>query len=439
MQEISEGCKVNINRMIKDLINYFRNNKILQIVLIVWLVIGYIVMNQIPYDHFCHDCQAHWEYTKILVNEHRLPNPNEGWEMHQQPIYYLIASLIAPKAINYNVVHHVNCVRILSLVFGAITLIILTWFLQKFTENKFVQLLVLLFIETTPKFVFVFSTYNNDSMTTMLAIAIIALSYKIYHSWSRKLEVLLFVVALISVFTKLTILIPIFAVIFICSRNFIHDKPLSFAEKRIVITLVVPLLILTPYTIIHNYSLTGKLFPSLNFTSLPEALRIGKDRSLLRIMLPTSILDTNMWGDPIAHPYPDKSSKRNSYLAYNYTTSVYGEHDFNSPSYLVLWLMLLIHFFVYIVAITKIFESNFTKIAGSIILFAHLVHLAHNIRNPYSCNMDFRYIAWIWIAWMILYASACLERNKWYSGVLNKVFILGIVLNFYFITTVVVR
>ena len=113
----------------KKIFDFIRNNKVLQIALALWFIIGVIVLKQIPYEHFCHDCAAHWDHTKIIVNEHRLPKPGEGWEMHQQPLYYLLASLITPKALNTNISFHVNCVRVLSIVFGAITLVMFSYLL----------------------------------------------------------------------------------------------------------------------------------------------------------------------------------------------------------------------------------------------------------------------------------------------------------------------
>ena len=415
-----------------------KNRDIIQILIGCWIVITIIALNQIPYNYFAHDFDSHVEYTKILVNENRIPKPNEGWETHQQPLYYLISSHLAPEKIKSDLPTHANYVRIFSALCGAVTILLFVWLLQEITNNKFIQLLSIFFISTTPKFVFVFTTYNNDSLATMLSVAILVLSYKLYKSWNKRLGWALFVVSLAGLYTKLTILVPMIIVFAICLKELVLKKtPIRENQKKIIQVLIFSLLFLLPWVLFHNYSTTGKLFPSLNFTSVPDGLKL--ETPLIEIFSPTSLLENkpHKWDVPWVYPWPNDSSKRNDYLSYIFATSVIGEFVFKSPSINFVWALLLVHLFIYLTALRYVLLSSKTKLAGIVILMAHVLHIVWVCKTPFSCNMDYRYIFWSCLGWVVLYASVLSENIKNISNILNKLMIAGIVLNILFIMNAV--
>ena len=426
----------NKNKMI-DLLK----SKVVQVSLGLWIIIGFTVLNNIPFDRFCHDFWAHIEYTKILVNQHRLPKPGEGFETHQQPLFYLIASLIAPKALNTNLEFHVNCVRIISLLFGAFSIIVIAWLLNEVTKNKWIQLLTLLFIETTPKFVFIFSVYNNDSFVTFFSMLIAALAYKFYKENNNFYLKLLFVVSILALYSKLSSLLPILCLIVLCLFQIIKypDAKMNFksVEMKIVTALFISLLSLIPVAI-YNHKCIGVYFPSLDIKGLAYELKFKPEKTFVAIFTPISLLTDfkDKWNDPLVHPWPHAASKKNDYWAFNYLTSVYGEFDFQSPQKLILWVVLLTHLFIYIIALTKIFESGTGKLAGAVILLAHLFQIAHVIKNPFSCNMDFRFVAWLYLLWSVLYVKVLKTQNTWYSRHISNIMLLGIIFSLYFLFTV---
>lgn len=416
-------------------------NKVVQISLALWVIIGFIVLNNIPFDRFCHDFWAHIEYTKILVNQHRFPKPGEGFETHQQPLFYLIASLIAPKALNINLEFHTNCVRIVSLLFGAFSIVVIAWMLNEVTKNKWIQLFTLLFIETTPKFVFIFSVYNNDSFVTFFSILLIALTYKFYKENNNIYLKFLPIVSILAIYSKLSALLPILCLIILCLFQIIKypdaKMNLKSSEMKIIMVLLVSLLSLIPAGM-YNHKCIGVYFPSLDIKGLAYELKFKPEKTFVTIFTPISLLTDfkDKWSDPYVHPWPHIASKKNDYWAFNYLTSVFGEFDFQSPQKLILWIVLLTHLFVYIVSLTKIFETGIGKLIGALILLAHIFQIAHVIKNPFSCNMDFRFISWLYLPWSILFVKALETQNKWYSKHLGKVMILGIIASLYFLITV---
>ena len=421
-----------------NIIPLIKQDKIIQIVLIFWFSLVVYCSYHIPYDFFSHDFGAHVEYTRIIAQQYRIPSPNEGWETHQQPLFYLIASLLVPDKIESDLKTHANYVKAVSAICGAITLVVFSFLLQEILSNSVFRLLILLFITTTPKFVFLFTTYNNDSMAAMFSVLIIATSYFLHKNWSKPLKLTLLVASIAGLYTKLTVLMPMLIIISLCARNiFLKKQPLTMNEKGIIKILILSITILLPWTLFHNYPTTGKLLPSLNFTSVPEGLQISKEK-LLSVMLPTSILENegNKWLDPWVYPWPNPASKRNDYWSYVFITSVIGEFIFKSPEKLIVWLILFVHLFAYFIAVKYAFKSAFSKLALIIALSAHLGHLGWIYKTPFSCNMDYRYISWSYVSWVVLYLNA-LNINSNLTNWFYRLIIIGIVLQIYFLLNVI--
>ena len=421
-----------------NIISTLRKDKILGIALIAWFIVVIISFRQIPHEYFSHDYGAHLEYTKIISQQHRLPTPNEGWETHQQPLFYLIASLLRSDLIDTDLKTHSYYVKTVSAICGAVALIAISFLLTEISSNSIFRLLVLLFMATTPKFIFLFTTYNNDSMATMFSILVIVISYFFHKHETKNLRLILFISALAGLYTKLTVLMPVLIMILLCSRNFVLKKqPVTTAERKIIITLIASIMLMLPWSFFHSYQSTGKFFPSFSFNSVPDGLQIQKDK-LLSVTLPTSILENegSKWIEPWVHPWPNPASKRNDYWSYVFITSVIGEFIFRAPEVLIVWLILFIHLFAYFIAVKYAFKSGIGKLALLVAFLAQLGHLSWIYKTPYSCNMDYRYISWSYVSWAALFLNAMTNNDKlikWFY----KALITGIVLQVYFLLNVV--
>ncbi len=411
----------------------------------IWIVIGiwiftaysYLSHNQRPQR--CMDFWGHVEYTSILVAKGKYPQPMDGWQTYQPPLYYLINSYIAPDTFRTDNTIHIRYVEALSVIYGAISLWIIWWLLQKYVTDKTIQIIVLLFIATTPKFVFVFSSYNNDSLATLLSIAIVALAYKAYHDWSPKYALGLLAASTAGLYTKLTVFIPVFAVVIFCLKNFFEQKLLELNQKRILGILALSILLFYPWLEFHNHKLSGKYFPS-NFGGIEEqeGLHFVKGKSILSIVSPTAILELtpNKWDDPFHHVWStEASTKKNDYWTSSFINSIYGETSFKTPGPLIAWLIFWLHLFSRILGLREVFKSNINKLAGLLILIAHLGQIAFIFNTPFAPSMDYRYIAWTWLGWAFLYSSALTRNDKW-SGILKKSLIVAIVVQIYIAMTI---
>lgn len=409
------------------------NRTVLEIVIATWLVVISLYLIYTPIGANSHDFIGHVEFTKIIATQHRLPAPYEGWEGYQPPLYYFINSFFSKKSLNSDTVVHCNYVRAISVLYGAIALLLIAWVLNDFAKDNFYKLLVLLFISTTPKFAFIFSTYNNDSLSMLLAIAVAAVSYKLHRNFSKKLALVLLLVATAALYSKLSAGASILAVIIICCRKLFNFKNPSPVEIRIVSILIFSVLLLLPWAFFHNYHYLQKLFP-LNSQGLGQNVLYEKGQAI-KIVLPTAIFQNNehKWDEPWVYPSPHPASKRFDYWSYSFVNSVIGEFTYNSPSARFVWIVLLAHLFIYLLALKDVFKSNSSKLAGSVILLGHLSQIIYFLFSTTSCGMDYRYVCWTWIGWAVLYTNM-LSNNS--TKILSKVMVLIIALHIYFMMNI---
>jgi hypothetical protein len=402
---------------------------ILLVVLALWTVLALLYSLRTGDRERTHDLGQHLRYTRILAGEHRLPDPREFLPAHHPPFYYLVNGLLAPQS-----PRHVFYVRILSVVYGQITLAVLALLLRELRVRPLVQLFSLAFLATTPKFVFVFTTYNNDSMATMLSVAMMVVCLKLVKRWRWSSAALLFALSVVGIYTKLTALnvLLVCALLTGCAgyRSWI---PRTNAVRVLVLLLSCGITLL-PWLWFHNFARTHEFLP-FNSHGMHH-MRLEK--SALRVVLTPPGVTDGEWSDPYSHLAEAQGTKRGSLLAYLFTTSVFGEFKFLEPAHAIAWTLVWIHLLVYLSGLRRSLASHETRLGLAVIALGVLSVARLVVHAPWSCNMDFRYIAWTWTGWTVLYAAALQrslvtrKRACWSSG-LVWLMAVGVGMHVYFL------
>lgn len=421
-------------------------NKPLIFLATAWFVIASLYLIRTPFDYRAHDARGHIHYTRIVTQEHRIPKPYEGWETFQPPVYYLINSVIFPNTLkNSNFLIHVNAVRLISVVYGFITILLIAALLSEIKIGLVEKLQVLFFTVTTPKFVFLFSTYNNDSLATLLSILVIFLCYKLYKSWSNKKALLLFVCAVIGVYTKFSTIGCILAILFPCIIYLFKQKPQDKKIASMALILFASIISLLPWIIFHNIKYTNNPFPTNLEHRIRKSTKHGTILDTLKSIIVNPLQPKTKWQEPWALPvveqrqYIAPGTKGFDYISYFFVTSIIGENEFTKPDKKVIWGILWIHLFISILAYRYIFSSNINKLSFFVIVVGHFLHLFYISRYfvpiP-SPVMDFRMISWIWAPWTYIFASSLINKNLLMTTIQKTLLTTGILLHLYFLFTV---
>ncbi|MBI3591364.1 MAG: glycosyltransferase family 39 protein [Candidatus Melainabacteria bacterium] len=407
------------------------------VVTIIWLSIAINYCFRSPYDYRGHDIYGQLEYSEFIAKNHKLPTSNDCYQCYHPPLYYIIANLITPSILSFRD-YHINFVRGISVFYGTLVLWIILLVLEKVTTDKRAWLMTLLFIETTPAFVFIFSRYNNDSLLSLLSISALAIVFNVYFKWSQRLGILLFIVAAGCFYTKYTAVFCMLSLCLLCCKNFFLGKLLTENQFRILRILFLAFLLYSPWLVFHNYRHFKKITP-LNFESrMYEKLDFGKALNTLSTVVKIPILQSTPkeWSEPWAHSgleQAHEATKRNDFFSFSFVTSIIGECSFDKPAVIFFWALLLIHLIIVLFGLKQSFKSNLTKLALSLILLGQLTHLSFTIfmKPPvWGCTLDYRYICWSWLPWAVLYASALSDKTL-LASVLKRIFVIGITIQVY--------
>ena len=329
--------------IIKNLIN----KNLLLIALVVWLIIAISYLNRTGPEVRSTDWWGHLPYTKIIATEHRRPKPQEGWQTYNPPLYYIINSFIATSKIKTNDYTHKQSVRLASILYGIIVLIIIYWFLKQVTQDKLAQILTLLFIGTTPNYIFVFSIYNNDSLVTLFCVLLLFLCYKLNIKWSWKLAICFLIAAVAAIYTKYTALWCILTLCILNLLPILNKKLPSKNQIKIISILIFSTALLLPWLVFHNYRYSHKLFPFNDYSIFAKKITPGfiVNNAFERLKIPVLQEPKNTWDDPYIHSCEGKSTKRPNYWSIVFVHSVINEWTFLKPdveiTFLMIWIQLI--------------------------------------------------------------------------------------------------
>lgn len=426
-------------------INNLPKEKFYALVITLWLLIGSLYLSHTLFNFRAHDVNGHIACTKLLVIKGVYPNPSEGWETFQPPLFYTIASKLNGNALkNNNSTSHISLVRYLSVLCGAVFVFCMVWFLNLININNFAKLLVTLFTVTTLKFASTFTTYSNDPLAIMFSALILVFSYKLYRNWSGKDAAWLLVFSTLGLYAKSLCLGSILVVSIICLRNLLKAKDSNNSEKKILLVFLVSIALFFPWLKFHNYKHSGKYFPINIEWAMNKDLSLNKMLKSLSYVseLPFSI---SKWSEPWLYPLSKKgishpASKNKDYLSYFFVSSVIGEWILQSPSKIFIWLVLLAHLFIGIFALKtyKLSKENIVKLSLLVIVVSHIVHLVNVSRFAVPVLapvMDFRMIGYIWLPWAVLFGNLLLVKNDWQDKI-KKIMMLAIALQIYILIVV---
>lgn len=421
---------------------------ILEIVILTWTVIVLVYLVRTPVADRTHDLVGHLGYTKIVAQEKRLPSQLESTQSNNPPLYYLVNSLVAPKSLKSGGTDktvHIQYTKLLSVIYGVVTLLLIGNFLKRIAVPPLVILLILLFVGTTPEFVFVFTSYNNDSLAVLLSVALLVSLWSTYNNWSLWKMLVTLIIAICGLYVKCSMIFCLLSVILICLIKIARGVTVDKKLVKILAILLTSIVLFLPWLIFHEGSifLMGRSSGRINMSSV---LLKGIERLSTVLKIPVLQTNNKEWKKPWVYPVTKDnidsihvSSKSFDYLSYIFVTSVIGEYEFKSPGIRVIWFLLGVHLFVYAVAVSGSFSSSVTKLAFGLIVLSHITHmlsLAFYETPILGYTMDYAHIFWSLLCWTILYSSAAQSKREIVSSVFSCLLLVGTIIHLYVLMTV---
>jgi 4-amino-4-deoxy-L-arabinose transferase-like glycosyltransferase len=350
------------------------------------------------------DTDGHIEYTQFLHQTGSLPVGGQLFEGHQPPLYYAINQLLYPESVN-----HERNVRLLGVLYGALTLVLLIIFLQLLDTSVPVAAITSLIAATTPSFLYLFTSYTNDTLATLLAGASLTAAYALIRKKVAEKTVLGLAACLaLLLYTKLTGTFLIGGLL-VASLALFQQNLVSLKQLRgLCIAMVLAVFSLTPW-LYNNFVTIGSPTYS-EFAAGVDVLQHITKSPVAFVLTPPGVT-SHEWQTPYvwSGTFPHFWAKQN-FLSTLYSSSMFGSFSL-MPIVGIAWYIFWFHTLL-LARIAKRFKPT-REILFSIgsILGATLAQALFVWRWPYTCHADFRLQLWSIIPLTYVFAVTLTKHN----------------------------
>lgn len=399
-----------------QVLKYFQVTGIIAFILVGGLLIRIIYLSYTDYFIRSHDIGGHLDYIQYLTNNYSLPHPDQCWECHNQPLYYILAALISKICQFLSINNDDSIYQILqwiSLFIFMGFLVTIVRLYQKIFTQHYLFLIASILLVYSPSVIVHSVRISND----ILFYFFYALSFYFVCLWWRYEDNFHYfsasLFALLCIFTKtngIIIVVLIFSCLFI--KSIIQKKKPNL--KLIIASILTFFIIcfITFYQPIY-YPSDGSWVVRTS-VGLNNALIIeNKAYKLIYFDLQSFLMYPNI------NPWIDEGG-RQYFLNYLLKTSLFGEFsiknkvNINLAFYLSLSLLVILIYSVY--GALKTNKKETIKLIPFwlnfwLSLFA-LIYFRHSFHQVFACNQDFRLILPISISPIVFYVIALKNNSK---------------------------
>jgi len=363
------------------------------------------------------DSNGHLAYIYELFKLGKLPVRND-WQFYQPPLFHALGALWLKfnTLIGITLDRALEGIQVLTVIFSSITMIYAYKIVDKIKIGDKYKLLINSFMIFYPTFIILSGSINNDCLLVMFEFAIIYHLINWYENSNWLNTIFLALVTGLCVMTKFNGAIMALPILYIFIKKFIdsikYDKDkLPSMFKKIVVFGIISLTIGLWFQV-RGYILFDKAvvpepadFTKVSSYTIKERFVSIDFKSLLK------------------KPYCFIPGEYNIYT-YLVKSSIFGEYNFEFDSkYAIMYL--LVNFMLIILSTIYIIKYIFSKknVILNILLLTWLINIISfyifNIKYPFFCSMDYRYIVPTVLTGIILLVYGSSKSNKYISMFIN--------------------
>lgn len=375
---------------------------------------------------------GHFDYAMYIFNNWHLAD-NNYYEFAQPPLNATLQALFM-KFIslfkNYGddfVALYANC-KFLSLIYSLIILYLFYKIIKEFDLSKTLSLLFYGIMALYPGLIIMTSQYSND----LLSYVFFYLSLYLCIRWAKNHKFSTIILLALSIsfgmLTKISVGLisfivgPMMLAVLIHSIiiNKLQDKKTKTSTTimplTIILQIIVFLVIVTPIGL--SYSIRNYIVFGQGFGEISDVVKGGFFDTTLKSYTPTE----RYWSFAFSKLYDGKYDIFHDWAEYNIwvdlvKTSAFDEFQFRDfvfyPVLVFIWFYNILFYFISFIAVIyniinlviaaiknkleDIPKNIFNLSLMSIMLYilAIIAFLFFNIKYPYSCNSNYRYVAFI--------------------------------------------
>lgn len=340
---------------------------------------------------------GHAGYILTLLEGHQLPDSNMI-QLYHPPLFHILSAFIISVTQLFlketDPIRIVDAAKIISCFASCGSLYVIRSLCKELKLTKDATLITLSIIAAFPNFYLLAGRVNNDSLVIFFMLLAILYTYRWYHNQSYANLVGMALSIGLGMMTKISCgIIALFTgtVMIIVLIKQVKEKQL----KQIILQFATFAGICFPLALwypIRNYLLFQQPFSYVNQIPIDSDIFCGNYSFFERFFsLPLKQLFSPLY----ARPFDDYNV-----LIYTMKSSIFGEFYFNIPDFIPILLLIfnviLIAFSVFSMIYIIFFEKETSKeirygLGGIwVIIFSSFLYF--NIKYPFGCTMDYRYI-----------------------------------------------
>ena len=394
------GISYTVKRIKKLKINY---KDIVLIIMILGILIRAMYIIYTPITERQHDVysindQGHLGYIYTIYQTGKLPDTN-SIQFYHPPLFHLIAAgwLKVNDVFNVGLDRSIEGIQIITAIFSSLIMFVAYRIVEKIEIRNIYKILIMTVMAFHPTFIILAGSINNDVLMILLSFYIILYLIKWNDDSNIKNTIILAIITGCAVMTKVsgaimavpiiyTFIKRIFEVYKVEKKNLLRlfGKFLLFGVISLPLGLWHPIRNL----IMFNQKIGWVLLPA-------EGLYVGQYSVFERFL---SISFKELFG----YTYCAIPGDHNIF-SYIVKTSILGEFTYNNGIGVYVALFKIINLIIISITIICIFillkkinKNNNNSFITEILLITFFMDIASyyhfNIKYPYLCTMDFRYI-----------------------------------------------
>lgn len=380
---------------------WIKRNKVFIIIFLLALIIRMIFIIKYPLSKAQHDVNGengHFSYIQTIFIQNRLPSTNQ-YQYYQPPLHHFISAMwlkVFSKLIrSYTTL--IESLQFVPLIYSMLLLIVINKILKELKIKDKYKNLILVIMAFHPTFTILSGSINNDMLSILLIFCTLYELIKWYKKSDMVNTIILAIVTGLAVMAKTSGAIVSLPIMYIFLLQFY--RAIKKGDKRKIWQYI------GMYCVFGIISLSlGLWYPVRNYILFKQPilyvmdpnnqkLYVG-DKSLLSRFLPFSKEIFIQYADPYEHyNIPTFLIKSSLFGEWTWTTSYICKYIY------VFALFANIAIIVFsIVAIIREMTSNrkrdliYRNIFLILYFFNIISFISMNIKLPYGCSMDFRYI-----------------------------------------------
>lgn len=371
---------------------FLGKNRMLRMIVVFGILLRLLYMLHTPWNVRGYDTDGHIEYAQHIATHWSLPDPEQGWQFYQPPLYYLLAGSVyaGGDALALSHGHLLRLLQLLAFFLSCATLflgIAIGRLLFSKPKNRTALLLFSAILATAPSLIFAASRINNDVLLYVLGMAAILLAL---HALQPRKEKALYGSALLMglgllIKSNAALLLPLLPAVV-----FLRREPVLVRLRRLAICGGIVLVL----------GASISVFRFINTNQMPALVgNAGNLNHHLRLETSVKHLTTFHPGQVVLHAFNDPWSdeKRRSYFwEYLYRSAFFGEFQYSDRLLTVARALLIVSMILLFAGCMGLLRRQPHETRPLSILLVLLLsmlagHFAFRIDLPVSSAQDFRY------------------------------------------------